>query len=222
MITRDAAPSLVIFDCDGVLVDSEPIVLRVLAEHLRRYGVDLADEHWLDRLIGVSEEESNRLLASLFRGAVPDGWFSELAVAVDQALANEVRPVAGVVNVLDTLDTLTVPFCVASNGHPSKLALTLKTSGLAGYFDGRVFTAADVVAGKPAPDLFLHAAKRMGAPTSRCVVVEDSFSGVAAGRAAGMTVLGYAGAGTTEAVAAADRVFSDMSDLPGLLHVAED
>lgn len=135
-------------------------------------------------------------------------------MAVDRALQEHVLPVPGVVEVLNSL---TIPYCVASNGRPAKLALTLGVSGLAKYFAGRMFTATEVAHGKPAPDLFLLAATRMGVTPARCVVVEDSTNGVAAGRAAGMRVLGYSGAGNPDALTDADEIFSRMADLPGLL-----
>lgn len=116
---------------------------------------------------------------------------------------------------------MSVPFCGASNGRPAKLAITLGAGGLIDYFEDRIFTAADVLHGKPAPDLFLLAAAQMGTQPARCVVVEDSASGVAAGQAAGMRVFGYAGAGDPSALEGADMIFTAMSELPRLLQLID-
>jgi HAD superfamily hydrolase (TIGR01509 family) len=207
---------LVIFDCDGVLVDSEPIVIGVLAEWMRQLGVEITDAECRREFVGLAQDKAAQLIARRVGSAVPPDWFDALTVAVDAALRDRVQPVPGVVAVLDVLD---VPFCAASNGRPEKVALTLGASGLAGYFAGRVFTAADVPRGKPAPDLFLLAASRMGVRPDRCVVVEDSEPGVAAARAAGMRVLQYAPVGSS-VLNGVDRAFASMTGLPSLLGVA--
>ncbi|WP_442935297.1 HAD-IA family hydrolase [Micromonospora sp. CPCC 206061] len=132
---------------------------------------------------------------------------------MDAALRVQVEPTPGLVEVLDRLD---IPVCLASNGRPEKVTLTLEMTGLARYFAGRVFTAADVERCKPAPDLFLLAASRMGAPPGRCVVVEDSETGVAAARAAGMRVVRYASDGGLP-LDASEATFRRMAELPALL-----
>ena len=207
------APDLVIFDCDGVVVDSEPVVIGVLAEWMRELGIRITDEQCMREFVGLTQNATAALIACRLGSAVPPGWFDSLTVAVDVALRTRTRAVPGVAEVLGRL---TVPFCVASNGRPEKVALTLGASGLARCLEGRVFTAADVSRGKPAPDLFLWAAARMGADPTRCVVVEDSPTGVDAARAAGMRVLGYVPDGSRP-LAGADRVFAAMAELPALL-----
>jgi HAD superfamily hydrolase (TIGR01509 family) len=206
---------LVIFDCDGVLVDSEPIVSRVLADRMRHLGIQITDQECTRAFAGLDQAAAARLIADRLGGAVPPGWFEALTVAVDAALRAQVTPVPGIVPVLQQLR---VPFCVASNGRHEKVALTLGACGLATYFEGRIFTAAEVTRGKPAPDLFLLAAFRMGVPPSRCVVVEDSESGVVAARAAGMHVLRYAPDGSTSGSV---RAFRSMAELPSLLNLAD-
>lgn len=205
---------LVIFDCDGVLVDSEPIVSRVLADRMRQLGIQITDQECTRAFAGLDQAAAAQLIADRLGGAVPSGWFDALTVAVDAALRAQVAPVPGIVPVLQQLR---VPSCVASNGRPEKVALTLGACGLAAYFEGRIFTAAEVARGKPAPDLFLLAASRMGVPPARCVVVEDSESGVAAARSAGMRVLRYAPDGSTPGSV---RAFRSMAELPSLLSLA--
>ncbi|QOC93231.1 HAD family hydrolase [Micromonospora craniellae] len=206
---------LVIFDCDGVLVDSEPIVSRVLADRMRHLGIQITDQECATAFAGLDQAAAARLIADRLGDAVPTGWFDSLTVAVDTALRAEVAPVPGVAALLQQLR---VPFCVASNGRPEKVALTLGVCGLAPYFEGRIFTAAEVAHGKPAPDLFLLAASRMGVPPARCVVVEDSESGVVAARSAGMRVLRYAPDGSTSGSV---RTFGDLAELPSLLGLAD-
>jgi len=206
-----ASPELVIFDCDGVLVDSEPIVARVLTEWMRDLGLRITYEECAREFVGLAQEVAARRIADRLDGEVPTGWFDGLTAAVDAALRAQVRPVPGVAQLLERLR---VPFCVASNGRPAKVDLTLSASGLARYFDGRIFTASQVSRGKPAPDLFLLAASRMGVQPERCVVVEDSEAGVAAGLAAGMRVLRYAPDGSRTG---STEVFHRMDGLPPLL-----
>lgn len=205
---------LVIFDCDGVLVDSELIVSRVLADRMRQLGIQITDQECTRAFAGLDQAAAAQLITDRLGGAVPPGWFDALTVAVDAALRAQVTPVSGIVPVLQQLR---VPACVASNGRPEKVALTLGSCGLAAYFEGRVFTAAEVARGKPAPDLFLLAASRMGVPPARCVVVEDSESGVAAARNAGMRVLRYAPDGCAPEPV---RAFRSMAELPSLLDLA--
>jgi HAD superfamily hydrolase (TIGR01509 family) len=211
-VTAGRRPDLVIFDCDGVLVDSEVIVAEVLAGYLRQFDVEITDEECEREFAGLSQEKATERVLALLGTSAPAGWFDSLTRSVDAALRARVRPVPGVLDVIRLLD---VPFCVASNGRPEKVALTLRTSGLARYFEHRIFTAADVAHGKPAPDLFLLAAERCGADPRRCVVVEDSASGIAAARAAGMRVLGFVSADQT--LDGADALFTDMAELPDLL-----
>ena len=148
------------------------------------------------------------------RGGLPDGFRRRYLDQMFAAFAEELQPVPGIVG---ALDALSLPNCVASSASIEKMRFTLGHTGLWDRFEGRIFSATEVEHGKPAPDLFLHAAASMGWEPSECAVVEDSPAGVEAGRRAGMTVFGYAGRTPAERLGGAARVFSDMAELPGLL-----
>ncbi|MEV6397745.1 HAD family hydrolase [Streptomyces sp. NPDC051907] len=207
---------LVIFDCDGVLVDSERIAARVQVALGAELGWPLTEEEVVDRFIGrssvsIREQISARL--GLETAAIWWERFEELhRVAVDTALS----PVEGLP---EALDAITLPTCVASSGSHEKMRHTLGRTGLYERFAGRVYSASEVSRGKPAPDLFLYAAQRMGVAPAACVVVEDSQPGVQAARAAGMRAFGYAGGLTrAERLEGPDTVvFDDMRKLPGLI-----
>ncbi|MFH9351970.1 HAD family hydrolase [Kitasatospora sp. NPDC017646] len=210
---------LVIFDCDGVLVDSEVIAVRVLVRLGEEFGWPLTEAEAIERFVGRSEAANHAMVAERFdeeTATLFDKRFRELhAEAVDAGLT----PVDGLPEALDALEALGLPTCVASSGTHEKMRHTLGRTGLYGRFEGRIFSATDVGRGKPAPDLFLHAARTMGVDPARCLVVEDSGPGVQAARAAGMRALGYAG-GVTAAerlVGPGTVVFDDMRELPGLI-----
>ncbi|MFI7439845.1 HAD family hydrolase [Nonomuraea indica] len=205
------ATELVILDCDGVLVDSERIAVRVGTAALRRLGRRLDEREFAARFVGCSEEHWLRAVGP----DVPPGWHEQLAAEHAAAVEAELTPVAGMP---EALARITLPTCVASNGGHAKIARSLRLTGLAERFAGRVFSAEDVARGKPAPDLFLHAAATLGVPPERCVVVEDSPFGVAAARAAGMRCLGFTGGLTPAArLSGATALFDDPRDLPDLL-----
>ena len=208
---------LVIFDCDGVLVDSEPIMNRVFAEQLQKIGLALPVSEVMRRFVGKTRDQCIALAAEISGRELPRRFGADWDAAAFDALRKEVRPVAGVPEVLRDL---AIPYCVASNGMPDRVRVTLDSAGLLRYFEGRIFTSSEVASPKPAPDLFLHAAASMKAAPAACVVIEDTPTGVKAARAAGMRVLGYIG-GTSADAAALERngavVFDDMSRLPGLL-----
>ncbi|UGB38656.1 HAD family hydrolase [Frateuria soli] len=209
-------PGLVIFDCDGVLVDSEPVANRVFAGMLAEQGLDLDDGQMDELFLGRTMAHCLALVAERLGRALPEGFEAEHDRRLFLALAAELAPVPGVAQVLDGL---ALPSCVASNGSPDKVRFSLGRVGLLSRFEGRLFSAAQVARGKPAPDLFLHAARCMGVAPAACVVVEDSPAGVAGGVAAGMTVLGFAAhtpAGRLRG-AGAQRVFKAMDELPALL-----
>jgi HAD superfamily hydrolase (TIGR01509 family) len=206
---------LVIFDCDGVLVDSDRISLRIQAERITALGLPTTYEDCVRDYLGLGMPATLRILAERLGRPLPDGWAAELDAAVREAFRRELRPVAGIAAALDAID---LPTCVASSGSQEKMRLTLGLTGLRDRFVGRIFSAGEVERGKPAPDLFLHAADRVGAAPEDCVVVEDSPFGAAAARAAGMSALGYA-AGHDGAALAREgaTVFHAMADLPGLV-----
>lgn len=207
---------LVIFDCDGVLIDSERLAVRLHVAMGAELGWPLTEAEVIEKFIGrsiVSNGEQITARIGPNRSALWRERFERLHRA---AVETELVPVEGI---LDVLDTLTLPSCVASGGSHDTMRRTLGHTGIHRYFEGRIFSADEVAHGKPAPDLFLHAARRMGAHPSACVVVEDSRYGVQAARAAGMRALGYAG-GLTPArwlEGPNTTVFDDMRDLPGLL-----
>lgn len=184
------APLLVIFDCDGVLVDSEMLSAGVLMRTMEEAGFPLSEEAFRSDFLGRSFAAAAGRVRERFGRPLPEDFESRYRDRLFAALEAELRPMAGVVEVLEALR---VPFCLATSSSPRRLALTLKTTGLAPHFEGRSFTASEVPRGKPAPDLFLHAAARMGVAPERCLVIEDSELGVRAGLAAGMAVWHFAG-----------------------------
>jgi HAD superfamily hydrolase (TIGR01509 family) len=206
---------LVILDCDGVLVDSEPTANRVFAAALNELGLAIGYEEVCREFVGLTMERCVEILEARLGRPVPDGFVAELERRTFDAFREELEPVRGVEQALDAID---VPVCVASSGEPHKMRFTLGLTGLLPRFDGRLFSALEVGRGKPFPDLFLHAARSMGVPAERTAVVEDSVPGVQAARAAGMRVFGYAerteGARLAEAGAV---VFDEMRRLPGLI-----
>ena len=207
---------LVIFDCDGVLVDSERLAVRIDVEVLGKLGWVLTEAEVVERFVGRSDAAVAREIEAHLGRTLPGDWLTEFEHLYREAFAAELRPVPGVV---EALDRITLPTCVASSGSHDKMRYTLGLTGLYARFAGRIFSATEVAHGKPAPDLFLHAAARMGVEPAACAVVEDSRFGVQAARAAGMRVLGYAG-GLTPAERLAGPgtvVFRDMRELPELL-----
>ena len=204
---------LVIFDCDGVLVDSEPLSNRILAERLTAVGLPTTTEDAMRDYMGRSWKSDQELIERRLGGALPDGWVDEYHAEVFEAFERELEPVPGLPEALDDID---LPWCVASSSAHPRIRTALRATGLLERFDGRIFSSTDVEHGKPAPDLFLHAAAAMGAEPDRCVVVEDAPAGVQAGLAAGMTVLGYAGLTRPEQLDGA-RVFTSMDELPALI-----
>lgn len=207
---------LVIFDCDGVLVDSEPIANRVFSQMLGEVGLPMSYEETVRTFVGRSAATCVGMVEERIGRPVPEGWVDAWHQRTLDAFSRDLRAVEGVDAVLEGL---TVPFCVASSGEPAKMRFTLGMTGLLPRFEGRMFSAVEVPRGKPAPDLFLHAARRMGAAPERCAVIEDTAVGVQAGAAAGMTVFGYAAMSDPDALRAAGaaHVFHRMAELPALL-----
>ncbi len=213
---KRAAPlELVIFDCDGVLVDSEPISNRVLAAELSRIGLATTAESSMRDYMGRSWSACVEIFESRLGRPLPADFTTGFFDRLEAALRAEVQPVAGIHAALARIST---PTCVASSGRRDKMAVTLGVTGLLPHFEGRIFSAADVARAKPWPDLFLHAAATLRKAPAACVVVEDSPRGVEAGVAAGMRVLGYAGRNDArELEAAGAEVFTDMAELPDRL-----
>ena len=211
---------LVIFDCDGVLVDSEPLCNAVMAELVTELGWPMPTQGAVDHFMGKSLPQCEAIidahLRKLRRPGVPADFLARLNQRTETALTGQLQAVSGIEAVLQWLP---LPFCVASNGTLTKMNFTLGLTGLLPRFAGRMHCAGDVARPKPAPDLFLHAAQVHGAAPARCVVVEDSATGIAAARAAGMRALGYAARTPAQRLidAGADVIFTKMSELPRLL-----
>ena len=195
---------LVIFDCDGVLVDSEIISAQVSSDCLKEIGVELSAETILETYRGKSVADCIRMITEELSQL--DDWKSLTDAEKSERGAQfwrhvqlqtlvvceqELEPVAGVMAVLDALKEKQIPFCVASNGKHEKMRMTLAKTGIMPYVQGRVFSFEDVTRGKPAPDLFLHAAKTLNVEPTQAIVVEDSLTGIQAAVAAGMRPLGY-------------------------------
>ncbi|MCQ1575864.1 HAD family hydrolase [Streptomyces parvus] len=211
-----APVGLVIFDCDGVLVDSERIAVEVHTELGVEFGWDLSAAQVVELFVGKSALSIRDTIAARVGASTAVRWDEEFHRRLRDAFETQLRPVVGI---LEALDALVVPTCVASSGTHPKLRHSLGRVGLYERFSGRILSATEVAHGKPAPDLFLHAAARMGVAPGSCVVVEDSVFGVRAARAAGMRCFGYAG-GVTPAerlAGPATVVFEDMRELPRLL-----
>ena len=203
-----------IFDCDGVLVDSDRISLRVQAERISALGLETTYEDCVRDYLGLGMPATLQRISERLGRPVPEEWVDELDLAVRESFKRELTPVPGIVEALDEIEVQT---CVASSGSQDKMRFTLGLTGLYDRFEGRIFSGDEVERGKPAPDLFLHTAARMSAPPERCVVIEDSPFGVTAAKAAGMRAFGFAATTPPERLAAADSVFASMADLPGLL-----
>jgi HAD superfamily hydrolase (TIGR01509 family) len=208
---------LVIFDCDGVLVDSEPIANRVFCAMLNDLGLPVTLDDMFERFVGLSMPQCMDLVADMLGSDPPDHFVSTLHSRTDLALRKYVTSVPGVAEALDAIAPL--PFCVASSSSHDKIRLMLATTGLLDRFEGKIFSVADVAHPKPAPDVFLHAAGNMRARPARCAVIEDTPTGVRAGVAAGMHVLGFCAhtPATRLHEAGAHTVFSEMRLLPDLL-----
>lgn len=212
-------PSLVIFDCDGVLVDTEPTANRVLVEMLGEMGLEMGLEESMRSFRGRSNRACWEIVEARLGRALPASFGEEFERRERAALAAAPLQMPGLALALAGIDELGLACCVASSGAHAKMRLTLGSAGLLERFAGRIFSAAsDVQRGKPHPDIFLLAAERLGVAPRDCVVVEDSPLGVRAGCAAGMRVLGFArevDAGTLRAAGA--EVFEDLASLPALL-----
>lgn len=212
---------LVIFDCDGVLVDSEALACVVHADVLTQYGYPISAAQVHERFLGRSAREARLEVESELGRVLPDDYTATLRATIDEVFGAKLQPIP---HIAETLAILSQPVCVASSGTPTRIRSSLTTTGLLDRFDPHLFSALQVERGKPQPDLFLFAAAQMNATPGRCVVIEDSIPGVTAGVAAGMTVFGYHGGGhcgpaTAAALTAAGAhlVFDDMRQLPGLV-----
>ncbi len=207
---------LVIFDCDGVLVDSELISAQVGSRVLADLGWDVTPQELVQRFAGCSEDHWRTAVEVELGRKLPQDWDAPYRSWYEAAFEAELRAVPGVVRAIGALPHRR---CVASNGPRDKILSNLRRTGLAKAFEGRVFSAEDVQQGKPAPDLFLHAARSMGVEPRHCVVVEDSPPGLAAARAAGMRALAYASGlvPVERLIGGGATIFHAMAELPELI-----
>jgi HAD superfamily hydrolase (TIGR01509 family) len=209
---------LVIFDCDGVLVDSERLVVKVEAAVLGELGWPLTEAEVSERFMGRSPEFMRSEVQARLGDTLPAGWEARFGPLYRQVFESDLTPVDGVPEALEQIE---LPSCVASSSNHEWLQLVLGLTGLYERFEGRIFSASEVAQGKPAPDLFLHAAEQMGSTPARCVVVEDSRYGVHAARAANMRVLAFAGGLTPPEFLEGPStiLFDHMRELPKLLEL---
>jgi HAD superfamily hydrolase (TIGR01509 family) len=216
-------PALVIFDCDGVLVDTEAVSNTVMSAALARHGYRISAEDCRLRFVGRTIESVQAAVEDEIGRTLGADWPGLVRTETEAVFDQGVRPIPGVEAALRAVVGAGLPYCVASSGKFSKMRKSLGQTGLLPHFESVLFSAEQVQRGKPAPDLFLFAAKRMGAAPAACVVIEDSVPGVQAGLAAGMRVLAYAGDPMSVKSGLLDtsaHAFFDMADLPRLLGIA--
>jgi HAD superfamily hydrolase (TIGR01509 family) len=213
-------PKAVIFDCDGVVVDSEPMTFELLADDFASHGLPLSVEVIARDFIGGTMTD----VAARARAAgadLPETWVETFYQRLYAHLAAGTPLIPGILGVLDALEAAGIPFAMGSNGSDEKMQITLgQHPGLLAHFQGHLYSGQTLGAPKPAPDLYLHAARQLGVAPTECVVIEDSVPGTIAGIAAGMRVLSYCGDphGDREGLAAAGgELFDDMRDLSGLI-----
>jgi HAD superfamily hydrolase (TIGR01509 family) len=217
--TGNGAFQLVIFDNDGVVVDSEPLSSGAMSATLTSLGFPLSAARCDQWFKGGTLERTRALVEGRFGRKLPGDFEAIYTEALFESLASDLRPVAGVEAVLDRLDAVGARYCLASSGRRLRVQFALQAAGVAARFGDRWWGAEDVAVGKPAPDLFLLAAKSMGADAGQCAVVEDSDLGIQAAKAAGMVALGFAARTPAVRLAGADAIFTDMVELPALLGV---
>lgn len=221
--------ALVIFDCDGVLVDSEPILNRIFAETLTEAGFSITSEEVTRRFMGKSLATCLEIIEATYGRPLPPNFAERCKAREIAAFQQELQPTVGIASALEQIP---LPRCVASNSSHRHIQQVLKLTGLLHQFQGRLYSADEVDRPKPFPDVYLYAAEQMGTHPQHCVVIEDSVTGVQAAFAAGMTVFGYAQRsdylnGETAlshdalVAAGAQLVFDDMSQLPNLLGVGK-
>jgi HAD superfamily hydrolase (TIGR01509 family) len=212
---------LVIFDCDGVLVDSEVISCRAHAETLTRHGYPITADQVLVRFLGVSDREARMTIEAELGRSLPDDFEKQVKQATLQFYADDLRTIP---HIGEAIAAIALPKCVASSGTPEKIRHGLECAGLYDLLAPNIFSATQVKRGKPAPDLFLFAAGQMQTSPARCVVIEDSVPGITGALAAGMAVLGFHGGshcrpGYADKLRAAGAImtFDDMRQLPDLI-----
>lgn len=218
MFPLSEKPALVLFDCDGVLVDSEPISNPIFTKMLQQAGVHISLTGMQARYVGMAMPDIRRAVEGEFGVVLDDGWHDRYRQACDEAFEKYLKPIRGSRVAVEAVAQAGINYCVASSGPPKKMAVTLGITELMPLFEDRLFSGWDVPQSKPDPAIFLMAAEKFEVAPANCVVIEDSVVGVTAGIAAGMKVLGYAPGGGGEKLAALGaHVFTHMEDVPLLL-----
>lgn len=206
----------VIFDCDGVLVDSEPIANQVLVDMANEYGANIDLDYALRNFKGTSMQNCYAQVAELATERLPDDFMPNFRERSFESFRKNIQPVEGVTDVIKNLD---IPFCVASSGPENKIRLNLELTGLLPHFEGNIFSCFTVRKWKPDPAVFLWAAETMGFHPSECLVIEDSMSGVNAALDGGFDVFGFTAHDyNNELEGNATLIFNDMSQLLKLMH----
>ena len=207
---------LVIFDCDGVLVDSELITNRVFAQMLNEMGIAVTLDDMFEQFVGRSMPQCLEIITKKLGRPVPQQFVAEYQTRSAAALRSELKAVPDIETVLATMR---IPYCVASSGTHEKMQTTLGITGLLPQFRGKMYSVTEVAQSKPFPDVFLYAASQQGVVPAACAVIEDTPTGVRAGVAAGMTVFGYCALTPKHRLieAGAHHTFERMRDLPGLI-----
>jgi beta-phosphoglucomutase-like phosphatase (HAD superfamily) len=221
MLTNRRGFDLVIFDCDGVLVDSEPIINHAHAEVLSECGYSITEDELLSRFCGMSDAEMLGIIEQELGRALPSSYSERVGTRIENGFGQSLIAMPGVA---ETIDSLWLPVCVASSSVPEQIRRKLDLTGLLVRFGENLFSATMVARGKPAPDLFLYAAQRLATAPDRCLVVEDSLAGIEAAVSAGMTAIGFCGGshcGPEHGVALRARgavlVIDDMHELPSAI-----
>lgn len=215
-LPRKPSDCLVIFDCDGVLVDGERLAVAIDVKAIGELGWQITKAEVIDRHLGRSNADVLADIESHLGRPVPEDWDEAWNAEYRRVFDEQLEAVPGVLEAIKTIAAEGFQTCVASSGSHEKMRRTLGKTGLWDFFGGRIFSASEVMRGKPEPDLFLYAAQQVGPIPERCIVVEDSQYGVAGAKAAGMFAIGFAGGITPlDQLAAADVVITDMADLPG-------
>jgi HAD superfamily hydrolase (TIGR01509 family) len=204
----------IIFDCDGTLVDSERLVNEVIVEFAASFGIHLSVDDALARFKGGKMADVVSHLESLGGRALPSSFVTDLRARIAHALSTRLKPIDGAIDLVRSLST---PMCIASSGPREKIELSLSVTGLLPYFEGRIFSSYEVGLWKPDPELFIHAARSLGASPARCAVVEDSDPGIHAGIAAGMTVFALVDASSPPQIPAGAQAVTGLRELVGLL-----
>jgi len=225
LAARGTKLRLVIYDCDGVLIDSEPIANRLIAHELTALGWKMTPEESNDLFLGISYPDMCPLIEHRLGRKLPETWLPNFLAGVIAAMAEEAEPVPGARHALESTTALGLEWRVASNSSHAEMAAKFTRAGFSSVVAGRIHSAQDVMAaggqGKPAPDLFLAAAAAASIPPDACLVIEDSPAGIRAARAAGMTCLALVRHGPPDALAALGAApFAAMHDLPDLLRHA--